>query len=155
MNESMFERVERYLNGELSQEERSHFEADLETNKELASMLNLYKAIETEMSNKEKYRVDEATLKNTLKKLNATYFTDEQKVNPDNPEPKEEIPSIRLANSQPVQEYYGKPKTIKLWRSVAVAAGILGIIALGVTWYLQSIKNNSPVVVTPCFFCNL
>ena len=47
MDDAMFEKIGQYLSDEMSNEDRLNFESDLAINKELASMLNLYKGIES------------------------------------------------------------------------------------------------------------
>jgi len=77
MNATLFEKIELYLNGELKNEELRSFESELAVNKELASMVKLYGAIDKEMGNNERFSKDEMALKKTLNKLNATYFKSE------------------------------------------------------------------------------
>jgi hypothetical protein len=79
MNEKIFEKIEQYLSNELSYEERLNFESELAVNKEIASMLKLYRSVDTEMRNIEKCTEEEIELKKTLNKLNAIYFNNKEK----------------------------------------------------------------------------
>ena len=73
MNDN-FEKIENYLNGSMTAEEKSRFEKELEENNELQQLFNLYRTINSEMYNAEKYGDREAALKNTLSRLNGKYF---------------------------------------------------------------------------------
>lgn len=74
MNDNMFEKIDKYLLNEMSDHERLLFEKELATNDDLSSTFNIYKTIETEMRNTEKYSEEEARLKNSLQKLNEVHF---------------------------------------------------------------------------------
>lgn len=74
MNETRFEKIVQYLDGELSPEERLNFESAMEKDEELAQMVKLYSTIEKEMTQQEIYSSNETALKNTLSALNAKYF---------------------------------------------------------------------------------
>ncbi|QMU30542.1 tetratricopeptide repeat protein [Adhaeribacter radiodurans] len=75
MNKNDYEKVEEYLNGEMSHQEKLLFEAELSSNEELLSAFKVYQTIETKMRTAEKYRVQENDLKDTLHFLNKEYFT--------------------------------------------------------------------------------
>jgi tetratricopeptide (TPR) repeat protein len=73
MNDN-FEKIESYLDGSMTTEEKSRFEKELAENNELQQLFNLYSTINTEMYNAEKYSDRDAALKNTLGQLNGKYF---------------------------------------------------------------------------------
>src|SRR4051812_2903381 len=77
MNEDLFERIDKYLNGEMSREEQLLFEAEMAANGELASLVNVYRVIDRDMSENQKYDDRELALKKTLKEMNSRYFKDE------------------------------------------------------------------------------
>ncbi len=66
MNVDWFEKIEEYLNGEMSREEQLLFESELATNQELYAAFNIYQEIETEMRTREKYGTQEALLRKSL-----------------------------------------------------------------------------------------
>lgn len=74
MKDDWFEKIEEYLNGRMSSEEKSLFEAELSSNEELITLFKVYRTIETEMRNNEKFSADEKALKKTLNTLNLRYF---------------------------------------------------------------------------------
>src|SRR5688572_30252315 len=74
MKNNWFEKIEDYLNGTMSLDERLRFVIEIVQNDELASTVNIYKEIEAEMRNKQQYREQEALLKQTLESLNSRYF---------------------------------------------------------------------------------
>ena len=68
------ERIESYFSGEMSSEEKIRFEAELENDKALDELFRVYRTIDTEMSDAEKYSAHEAALRDTLQRLNGIYF---------------------------------------------------------------------------------
>lgn len=73
MNEVWFERIEKYINGEMSADEKSAFESELSTNKELKAMYNTQNWLEAEMFEPVKGDENEPALKNTLEGLRVQY----------------------------------------------------------------------------------
>jgi hypothetical protein len=74
MNENAFEKMEDYLQGKMSPEERTRFEAEMASDAALSTSYKIYAAIDEEMQEDQKYKQDEAALKGSLDKLNTTYF---------------------------------------------------------------------------------
>lgn len=74
MNDSWFEKIEYYLQGQMSSEEKLRFEAALASDEELSTAFNLYREIETEMRLDEKYSKNEIALKESLQALSTRYF---------------------------------------------------------------------------------
>lgn len=111
MNESVFEKIEQYVNGGLTQEEVINFESELTINGELASMVKLYSTIDTEMRNNERFSEEEIALKKTLNRLNATYFK---------------------SGSQQAKENVTPVKKLKTfqWISYAIAASVIILVAV-------------------------
>jgi tetratricopeptide (TPR) repeat protein len=130
MNESWFEKIEDYLNGKMSREERLLFELELGSNKELHAAFQLYQDIETEMSNQEKYSIQEAELNGLLENLNNRYILSQQ-------------PAAVI----PMDEKPGRVRKIQPWKSIAIAAGIIGLIFLGTIWYMQDIQEDAGIAV--------
>ncbi len=126
MNESWFEKIEDYLNGKMSREERILFESEMASNEELYAAFKLYQTIETEMSDQEKHSLQEAELKSSLENLNDRYF--------------------KLAKVIPVEEL-DKVRRINPWKIIAIAASIIGLVFLGTIWYIQRIKDSPEIAV--------
>lgn len=141
MNEISFEKIEQYLNGELSREEQLAFESELRTNEELASLMKLYGTIDTEMRNNETYSKNETELKKSLEKLNKIYFQKETNSNEPLSEANNEILYIESA------EKNNRSEGIRLWKRLVIAAAIIGIVATGVVMYLNNKKSPSQVVL--------
>ncbi len=74
MNAAWLENIDKYLHNEMSDEEQLQFELELANDAELASVFNVYRTVETETRNDEKYKSNELALKGSIKKLNEVYF---------------------------------------------------------------------------------
>ncbi len=98
------ERIESYFSGEMSSEEKIRFEAELENDKALDELFRIYRTIDSEMCDTEKYSAHEAALRDTLQRLNAAYF-------------RSEAPVIRMSSSR------------RLYR-IALSAAVVLILAL-------------------------
>ena len=77
MNQDYLEKIEAYLNNEMSPADRSQFEATLTLDKELANTLKMYRTIEADMRGFEKYKLQDKALQATLSTFTKEYFTDE------------------------------------------------------------------------------
>jgi len=120
MNDKMnnpAERIEDYLSGQMSPEEKLAFEAELKSNEDLSELLRVYNKIETDMVNAEKYRSQEESLKETLQTLGEKYF-------------KKGTPVVRMNNR-------------RQWFRVAMAAAavLLSVVAL---YFIFSYNHSSP-----------
>jgi tetratricopeptide (TPR) repeat protein len=82
MDYPWYEKFEEYLSGKMNPEEKLGFEAELSSNHDLATAFRVYRTIETEMRQKEKYRDEEKALKASLQTLNKRYFETEQQRQP-------------------------------------------------------------------------
>ncbi len=78
MNAGYYEKIEDYLNGEMSQEEKLHFEAALSSDEELLTAFKVYRTIETDMRILERYSGERNALKNTLQSLDKDFFKEEE-----------------------------------------------------------------------------
>ena len=149
MKQEDFEQIAAYLDNSLPEEERTRFEARMAQDSELAAAVDVYRSIEHTMRSEQKIG-QEASLKQTLSALGALYFTTA-------PE------KTREAGSHP-QQAAGDPVSVKeertekakekksgllrgfpLWAKLAVAAGLLGIILLGVVWYRNGTAGSGAV----------
>ncbi|MFT3947438.1 MAG: tetratricopeptide repeat protein [Agriterribacter sp.] len=74
------ELIENYLGGNLPPEESIRFEKELSTDAALNTLFNMYRTIEKDMANAEKYKDQEQALKHTLQNLNNKYFKAEAPV---------------------------------------------------------------------------
>ncbi|MEJ7830839.1 MAG: hypothetical protein WKF91_21720 [Segetibacter sp.] len=156
MNEKMFEKIENYLNGPISSDEKKLFELEMSGNEELASAYQLYKSIEEEMRTKEKLSEAAALLKSTLDKTRAGYFKSEpaadNKLTNANEvlQPGADKAADKISTSLISDRMTGsrsKVRRMNQWTSIAVAAVILGVIALGITWYVRDTKEDSKIAL--------
>ncbi len=154
MNEKMFEKIENYLNGPISSDEKKLFELEMSGNEELASAFRLYKSIEEEMRNKEKHGEAAALIKITLDKTRESYFKSE--LTPNNKltdrsevlKPAADKAADKISTpltSDRITDSRSKVRRMNQWTSIAVAAVILGVITLGITWYVWDTKDGSKI----------
>lgn len=68
--------IERYLGGDMTEEEKQGFETELSASAELRSLLETYRTIDLEMQNTEKYSEQESALRKTLEGLSKVYFSE-------------------------------------------------------------------------------
>ncbi|MDQ4140212.1 MAG: hypothetical protein M3142_06775 [Bacteroidota bacterium] len=123
MNENYYEKIEEYLNGEMDAEEKSLFEAALSYDEELISAFNLYREIEAEGRDAERYSLQEKALKSTLQELNKEYFINEPRQ-----VAKKEAKVIKLYSS----------KIFKITASIAASIAIILVAYFG---FLQQGEN--------------
>src|SRR5689334_15499463 len=120
MHEAWMEKIDNYLNGRMSPEDRSHFESEMAADPELSSTFRIYQVIETEMRAAETYRPQDASLKNVLANLSAAYMDAEAvpAVQPGSENNSQHQPVI----SEPVPD---QARLIKInWgKRLAIAAG--------------------------------
>lgn len=88
MNENNLELIESYFTGNMTPEERSDFEKKITEDKDLSALFNIYKTIDTEMYNKQRFETEEAALKSTLNGLSKKYFKAQAPVISLNPQKK-------------------------------------------------------------------
>ena len=140
MHNIPLEKIEQYLHGELSGQERLLFESELATDEELASAFNLYRKIEHEMRTG-KDDAGKAAVKDSLQLLGNTYFKKKEAGNQ---------PAAPIPSSHPSRQASFKKdtKSINLWKQLAIAATIIGIISIGVIMYRYSLQKNHPVANT-------
>src|SRR5688500_1230699 len=131
MNNDWVEKFDDYLNGRMTPEEQSLFESEMETNKELLSAFNLYRTIETEMRYEQMDMEEEAALIANLKKLNKVYSNTEATEHT-SLEKESETPVIELSQDKALDKQAGKIVKINFWKTVAIAAGIVGIALMGI-----------------------
>ncbi|MBX3254601.1 MAG: tetratricopeptide repeat protein [Chitinophagaceae bacterium] len=74
--------IENYLGGDMTEEEKQRFEAELLSNAELRTLFEIYDAINTEMQHAQKYSEQENALRKTLEGLNTAYFSSAGSVAP-------------------------------------------------------------------------
>jgi tetratricopeptide (TPR) repeat protein len=146
MNDKDFERIESYLSGHMSKEERAFFEAELAQKEDLASAFALYQSIEKSMRSRQQESVEEATLKQSLKELGALYFSPNPEAQGGEGNMKPAPSQIADKHSTVPAEREGKPKAIPVWVKLALAAGITGIMVLGI-WYFQQKNEGAEKVV--------
>jgi tetratricopeptide (TPR) repeat protein len=79
MNETALEKIEQYLNNEMSQEERVGFELQIANDEALRNYVQLYDTIDKTMS-VENTSPNENELRQTLQQMNRKYFAEEGKV---------------------------------------------------------------------------
>ncbi|HTN06909.1 tetratricopeptide repeat protein [Agriterribacter sp.] len=112
------EQIESYLSGDMPSEEKLRFEANLESDTKLSELLHIYRTIDAEMHNTEKYSSREADLRNTLQQLNAVYF-------------KSEVPVIQMSSRK------------QWYRAVMSAAAVFVLMLAGYSLFFKSSSNTS------------
>jgi hypothetical protein len=127
MNEESMVRIEQYLKGEMTAEEKFLFESEMKKDEELFSTVELYRSVETEMRNKERYTVEEDALKDSIIKFNSKYFTSLSNNNA-------EAASIKK-----------KKRNIILF---GIAAATTGIIIFSIVWYITTEKDHKGIAVS-------
>ncbi|MCU7551967.1 hypothetical protein OCK74_22800 [Chitinophagaceae bacterium LB-8] len=143
MNETWLEKIGDYLNGKMNHEERMQFEAEMASNEELYAVFKLYQTIEKEMSERAKHSSQEGELKSSLDELSTRYFPDEHER-----ETGENVTMYPVKGPTPVIPFgvvFGKVKRVRLWKSIAVAASIIGLIILGTIWFRQGDQNKPEI----------
>src|SRR3954468_21964992 len=95
MPESWFEKIERYLDNSMTDDEKSEFESELLVNSELAVDFEMYKMIEEEMHDFEKNRQGEEALKNSLKEISASFVGSGREEGLPNAEKEKDYPPLR------------------------------------------------------------
>jgi hypothetical protein len=126
MMKNLAEKIDAYLNDELSQEERLAFEKMLRSDESLREEFDMYREIEMEMKSQNKYEKDAEALKTSLAKLNAEYFSNSTNTKTEN-----------IRESTPGNVRSRKTfKRMNSWTLLAIAACLIGVIFL--------ITKNSP-----------
>lgn len=149
MNEHSLDKIDRYLEGKMSEEEKVAFEAEAAGNQELSSLLAVYSGIETEMRENAAYNNQEAALRQTLGRLNATYFTG---VAENETEQRTDTTEVHTTTAQDLEEetgevekaVRGKLRSINIRRLLLVAAACTGIIVLGITFWNSKHQSDGP-----------
>jgi tetratricopeptide (TPR) repeat protein len=152
MNARMFEKIEDYLNGTMTVDEKQLFEVEMAGNQELASAFKVYKAIEEEMRSKEKHSEAAAALKSTLDKTQARYFKGEANHNNELTDRNEVLkPATNTASTidsvDRTNATFNKPRRTNQWTRFAIAAVILAVVALSTTWYLRNTKDTQKIAL--------
>lgn len=148
MNEHLLERIDRYLEGSMSEEEKTAFESEAEGSEELSSLLAIYSGIETEMRENSTYGNQEAALRQTLGRLNTAYFTDVPKQGTEQPDDttefhkaeKQEPGESAAGNEEPAPR--GQLRSINIRRLLLLAAACIGIILVGIKLWNGTDKNK-------------
>ena len=146
MNGNWFENIEEYLNGKMSREEQLRFDEEMKKNKELSSTVYLYKTIEAEMGENEKFSDDENLLKKTLEELNKRYFKNENKEELIS-EDKQIFDILKSTQTDLIVQLKTNAFAFKIWNrnvktKLAIAAGFIGIVALAALWNLKNLYNS-------------
>jgi hypothetical protein len=157
MEEKRFEKIEDYLNGTMSSEEKVSFEAELASNDELASEFKLYRMIEEEMRGHVTNGAGEDALRISLEALTKKYFSTEPK-NDEQPagvryqsvvsNTAEEVPEIRKMEVILNGKEQNKVRVLGTWKKLAVAAVLFGACVMGSIWLLERSRKSPKVAVT-------
>jgi tetratricopeptide (TPR) repeat protein len=158
MDEEWIEKIDNYVNGTMSREEQLRFEAELAANEELASVFNLYQAIEEETLNNWNYSEQDSLLKNALQKLNQKYFgTGKQRDTAQAGEIRAEQPLVMPRTERPTvpapsgvfetDKDYSRAIKMSGWKKPVIAAMLTGVVAMGSIWFLQKREAGSAVAV--------
>ncbi|MBD0378441.1 MAG: hypothetical protein ICV51_22790, partial [Flavisolibacter sp.] len=151
MDDILFEKVKDYFSGQMSPEEQLQFKAELTTNKDLATAFDLYQTIEAGIFDTEESTAEEDLLRNTLKEVHERYIANERQQDAEQAQTDEEesYPASGLEQGAPAMEAPGTQKgivrRIGMWRSLAIAAAVIGIIVISSLWLIQKQRNNQEV----------
>ncbi|MBD0280328.1 MAG: tetratricopeptide repeat protein [Flavisolibacter sp.] len=151
MDESLFEKVKDYFSGQMSPEEQLQFKAELTTNKDLATAFDLYQTIEAGIFDTEESTAEEDLLRNTLKEVHERYIANERQQDAEQAQTngEESYPASGLEQGAPAMEAPGTQKgiirRIGMWRSLAIAAAVIGIIVISSLWLIQKQRNSQEV----------
>lgn len=141
MNEALLERVKNYCSGQMNLEDQERFEQDLTTNTELAALLELYRTIENGIE-ESTYPEEEALLRASLETLHKEFLAGERQIEVSTMQAGEQYSSVTTAARHLPETRKDRLRQLNPWKSVAVAAFIIGIIAMGSLLYFQ--KENHP-----------
>src|SRR5690242_1876577 len=114
VNESWYEKIEEYLSGKMSHEEELHFNEEIAKNEELASVFQMYRRIDVDMRDDEKYKEEEEALKKTLGKLNSIYFRKEE---PSISETEKKAAALEISERERIIEKR-KVRRFSVWKSI-------------------------------------
>ena len=138
MQNNLLNKIEAYLTGEMTPDEKSSFEAEMAANEALSADFRICNAIKTEMLNDETYKDRDEALKKSLDELSSIYFKKAASEETTGPENSSNHATVIAVNPKtPVNK-----RSLPLWKKLSVAAGIAGVICLSVVWYLQSTKSK-------------
>lgn len=126
MNEEQLDKIERYVHEQMNPQERLQFEAELQTNTELAADMKVYRMVEEEMNGYD----EEAVLRASLQSIGARY------TNGNNT-----IAQKPAANVISVQSTF---KRRNRWKGWAAAAAVIVVIASAGIWNFSKDKTNTP-----------
>ncbi len=133
---NLFERIEDYINGAMSSEEKLRFEEDMANNEEIAEATMLYKTIEAQMKSNASNSDDVEALKGSLSLLGKQYFqTDAAKV-----------VSFKEEENGINNEKKTTGKRVFLWR-LGIAAALLGVIVFGAVLFLKTKDKETKLVI--------
>jgi tetratricopeptide (TPR) repeat protein len=139
MSKDTFEKIDKYLRGKMSHKEQLAFEAEVASNKELANYLNIYRSIEKEMQEHVDADENEVLLKRSLEKLTPKYFN--------MGEAETGIRPTTISSQYTIPPINGRTdKTIKLWKALAVAVVVIGVIVLSIPFLFKNTSTNALVV---------
>jgi hypothetical protein len=146
MNEEWIEMIDKYFNGEMSNEERVLFEEELARNSELSSTFRIYQAIEEVIGGEEKNKQQKADLKNTLESIGKEYFSGRQSSYSDTLGSSSSSSRFRGETEQKEEsirhEGQAKVVAVTFWLRFAVAVILIGIIVLSAVYMLRKDQSN-------------
>jgi tetratricopeptide (TPR) repeat protein len=121
----------------MAPQEKSLFEEEMRSNKDLATIVELYQRIDEGIETSGTGSEDEILLRSSLKNIHVRYLKEERVKVKDNGE------SLGLSLAE--KKVWAKIKKIKLWR-VAAAAVVIGVIVLGALWVFQKKDKQTGLV---------
>lgn len=125
MSKVNVEKIERYLSGEMSNNERLAFETELKMDQSLQDLYRIYLTIESEMKAQEKKHLEEEAFKFGLERLNKKYFSAPDETAGEN----QENISLRKSN----------------WKMYGIAAVVLVAVGLSLFLLMQNQSRKTDV----------
>src|SRR5207253_256133 len=111
---------------------------DLAQNNELAEAFRLYSSIENTMRSTHGEFSGEDALRQTLKELGAVYFASPKsttRTNEANKGSTSHLDNAQASDHEVEEEESNSAGAWQPWRRIAVAASIMGIIAISIVWF--------------------
>jgi hypothetical protein len=146
MNETS-EYIDRYFNGEMAPDEKGAFESrclsDPGFAKEVAVYIMMYDQAREQWAQNKKQEFtafDEGEIQTPVLSLNGV--SQEVLSGP-------AAPIVPLEQQEILQPGPGKLRKLQAWKIMAIAATFLGIVALGVTFFVLGEKDKSSIAVNP------
>ena len=148
MDEEWLEKLDDYLNGAMSREAQLRFEAELEVNEQLAAVVRSYRIVEEELEKKGREYGEEDLLQISMRKFEKKYFGTAWQG--DGVQAGKNGAAQALVRPAADMSVSGKGRgsfiMVSVWKKLAIAAIMVGVVAMGTVWFVQKKQDGGPVV---------